>query len=781
MSGAKCEYCGCQAVDCLARCVKTGLYFCNGKGDTSTSHIVHYLRSNALTQFTVPDSNSWAQVDLKCYVCESRNVYNLGFLPSEDGQLYLVCRTPCQYDASMIERNVNNEAFRPIISNGEILNDMVRVPKPDEYEKVTMERVHAVNTAILEKLGEKAEKAAEDGGLSHAKLRYESREEFCDIMEAFVNAEKGANEALEKRNVFRVSNLKWNGRHASFRAPIALHRSVSLGSSLRFVQGSTTVEGIVTNKSRSGVVLDVKFKDDALSGATGEIEVVVVFNATPFGRQLAALKTFRNSGEGRRGLNDFFVDILLGNTRFKDPGFKEANTCKRLKIYEPPRQYFEPFNASQVRAMETALSSRFTMIQGPPGTGKTTVIATLAYSLVCAGVRPVVVCTQSNVAADFATKRIAQTGVNVCRLLSMTREQVASDIEELTTKSMAKARFGDVDGPEGCKLEMQIINESDVICTTCVSAGGARLKGTRIRAVLFDETGQIVDPDMLIPLVRGTERIILVGDHKQLGPVILSRECMKARYDLPLMQRLIVLGLKPNVLLMQYRMHPALAKFPSMAFYDNLLKNGISEQYRTWDLPHLRWPKPGIPMFFWNVPSEEEYYENGISFVNRHEAGCIAVLLDALWRSGVKASDIGIITPYAGQQAHLMDSLPVMCAIQDPDFFKDLEVASVDAFQGREKNFILLSNVRANMNGDIGFLKDQRRVCVSLTRARYGLIIIGCADTFAQNPLWCKLIQHCQDVGVFVEGTLNDLRTSEFTPRLEKAQAKDDDLDDAFV
>ena len=153
MSGAKCEYCGCQAVDCLARCVKTGLYFCNGKGDTSTSHIVHYLRSNALTQFTVPETNAWAQIDLKCYVCESRNVYNLGFLPSEDGQLYLVCRTPCQYDASMIERNVNNEAFRPIISNGEILSDMVRVPKPEEYEKVTMERVHAVNTAILEKLG----------------------------------------------------------------------------------------------------------------------------------------------------------------------------------------------------------------------------------------------------------------------------------------------------------------------------------------------------------------------------------------------------------------------------------------------------------------------------------------------------------------------------------------------------------------------------------------------------------------------------------------------------
>ena len=113
----------------------------------------------------------------------------------------------------------------------------------------------------------------------------------------------------------------------------------------------------------------------------------------------------------------------------------------------------------------------------------------------------------------------------------------------------------------------------------------------------------------------------------------------------------------------------------------------------------------------------------------------VALLLEAMYKAAIKASDVGIITPYAGQQAYLIETHPTICANNKNKAFDDVEIASVDALQGREKNFIILSNVRANDQHDLGFVKDLHRLCVSLTRARYGLIVIGCADTFAENKV----------------------------------------------
>ena len=320
---------------------------------------------------------------------------------------------------------------------------------------------------------------------------------------------------------------------------------------------------------------------------------------------------------------------------------------------------------------------------------------------------------------------------------------------------------------------MDNVKKADIVCTTCTSAGGARIKGAKFPVVIFDESGQCVDPDILIPLVNGAKQAILVGDHKQLGPVILSNTARLGKYDLPLMQRLILSGVKPVILRMQYRMHPALSAFPNAAFYNNKLTDGVNEQQR-YAPPFIQWPNPNIPMFFWNVRAKEEYYNDRLSYLNRNEAGCVAVLLEKMFQAGIRPIDIGIITPYAGQQAFLIDNLPTLCSI-DKSFFDELEIASVDAFQGREKNYIILSNVRANTSHDIGFLRDLRRVCVSLTRARYGMIVLGCADTYSQNPLWVKYFEHCRAHGVFVEGNLNNLVQSSFTSDLKKGNDNEEE------
>jgi regulator of nonsense transcripts 1 len=221
-------------------------------------------------------------------------------------------------------------------------------------------------------------------------------------------------------------------------------------------------------------------------------------------------------------------------------------------------------------------------------------------------------------------------------------------------------------------------------------------------------------------------------------------------------------------------------EFPSEVFYQGFVKDGVTARARMRaGGDFISWPNPEVPMFFWNVKSEEEYFESGLSYVNRHELGCVAVLLEAMAAKGISPEDIGVITPYAGQQALMIDDLPKLCNVPDDRFFENLEIASVDAFQGREKDFIILSNVRANGACDIGFLRDQRRLCVSLTRARYGLIVVGCASTFAKNTLWCKFIEHCKKKGVFVEGQLNHLHPSEFNPLVEDGKAGADDEGEA--
>ena len=790
----KCEYCGCTNINCLARCPHTGLYFCNGKGSTSSSHIIHYLRTNHQNQIVIPDGLSFSKIQLKCYVCESQNIFELGFLRSQNNQsIFIACKTNCQFDQSLQNQNVDNSGFIPLVSNGQILPDVVNVPAPEMYEKVPMSRVIAVNDAIQEQLraremGENGENDDDNnknqrGSLKPAQMSYMSRDQFVDIMKPFVQLETEETKSLEKSTKFRITISKWTNEYqCTFKAPGNLYRSCTLGSYLSFSSPEGSEKGYISKMSKS-MNVDVKFFAPPLFANKKTTQTVnVVFNELPFERQNKALDKFRDEF---KCMDNFIAQMILG--QLKDLKTKNKLKRKPINIVQPPPEYFYELNQSQLKCIRVALSQRFTLIQGPPGTGKTTVIAVLALSLVRAGIKPILVCCQSNVATDFATKRISQTGVKVCRVLSSTREQVASDIDEYTTKALAIKKFGNEfqnlinssnqnDHKKLTQLEIQVVRESDVVCTTCTSAGGARLS-CNFNTVIFDESGQCVDPDILIPLVHGCKQAILVGDHKQLGPVIISRKSQRCRYDLPLMQRLILQGMRPSILKVQYRMHPGLSEFPSKAFYNGLLQNGVPAEKRRWPRELFKWPNPDIPMFFWNFKSREEYYEDGLSYVNMHEAGCIAVLLDAMYKQGVNASDIGVITPYAGQQAVLIDSLPTLCNIPDKNFFDELEIASVDAFQGREKNFIILSNVRANDQFDIGFLKDQRRLCVSLTRAKYGLIVIGCAETFSKNKLWCKFILHCIEKNAFVEGDLNSWKPSTFKPQIS-TEGEEEDEDD---
>eukprot|EP01016_Furgasonia_blochmanni_P039353 TRINITY_DN4879_c0_g7_i1.p1 TRINITY_DN4879_c0_g7~~TRINITY_DN4879_c0_g7_i1.p1 ORF type:complete len:429 (+),score=110.30 TRINITY_DN4879_c0_g7_i1:91-1287(+) len=260
------------------------------------------------------------------------------------------------------------------------------------------------------------------------------------------------------------------------------------------------------------------------------------------------------------------------------------------------------------------------------------------------------------------------------------------------------------------------------------------------------------------PMLHGAKHVILVGDHRQLGPVITCRQTAKAGLNKSLFERLVAMGIRPVRLQVQYRMHPDLTLFPSNTFYEGTLQNGVTLSDRAYegDFP---WPNKSKPMFFWSLVGPEEISASGTSYLNRTEAQKVEKLVFHLIRSGVRPQQIGIITPYKGQRAYIVNYMNKNGSLA-PAVYKDIEVASVDGFQGREKDFIIISCVRSNEGLGIGFLTDPRRLNVTLTRAKYGLIILGNARVLARDNLWNNLLNHYKENGVLVEGDLTNFKQS---------------------
>lgn len=776
----KCSYCGCKNPECLARCVQTGYYFCNSKQKTIQSHIIYHLRSIQGTQISLPPENPFSQTDLRCYICGSTNIFRLGLIFSEENQIYIVCRSPCQFDEALADKKICNNSFMPIVSNNEIIPAFVKIPKDDECQNVPMTKIVEVKEQMKMLVGQNGKVNGQNCQVYGAKLRYNSVDEYVNIMSNFVSNEKEESANLEIVRKFNGISFEWVDEfNVKFKAQPQLYKLANLGASINFSVNDITEVGYVYGRSNN-MTICVHFHDKpSFFDKRNGITLNVINSDIPFKRQMYALQSLRNPHIPFHWL---ILDLFLGCTE----KIRHHNKIrgKTGKFYQPPN--IPSLNSYQRHACEVALSQRFTMIQGPPGTGKTTVISALVYSFVKSNFKPILVCAQSNVAADFATLKISQLGLNVTRVLSTSREAVDTTIASLTTRKKALERHGESfskllessdkeDSRKATAIEKEIIEKSDVVCATCTSSGGARLKGVNFQAVIFDEAGQCLDPDLLIALSHNAQQAILVGDHCQLGPVVLSKENVRNRYDLPLMQRLILDEVKPIILRTQYRMHSAISSFPSEAFYQNLLNNGVKDEDRKWAKDVINWPNPNKPIIFWNVHSKEEYYDFGLSYLNTSECIVISSIIQKMYSNDVKASDIGIITPYVGQQTYLIETLPILCKDIPNEFFEDLEIASVDAFQGREKNFIIFSCVRANDSFDIGFLRDKRRLCVSLTRSKYGLITVGNAATFAHNPLWCKFIEHCASNKVFVEGnTVDSLSESSFTPLVTTEENEDE-------
>ena len=283
------------------------------------------------------------------------------------------------------------------------------------------------------------------------------------------------------------------------------------------------------------------------------------------------------------------------------------------------------------------------------------------------------------------------------------------------------------------RMIKDIVDSSDVILATNSSSALEAIARVKFDVAVIDEASQATIPSVLIPIAKA-HRFILAGDHKQLPPTIISDRA--GALSKTLFEELIrIYPFKSQLLDIQYRMNSLLMKFPNEEFYNNGLKSDSSvDDIKIRDILDSHQDEEALLFIDTSdiADNRERHLKDSKSIVNEIEAEIAIRIADDYLSDGVNESDIGIISPYADQVKIIQENT-------------EIEVKTVDGFQGREKEIIIISTVRSNDNGNIGFLSDLRRLNVAITRAKRKLIIIGNKDTLITNPTYERLINFCED------------------------------------
>lgn len=440
---------------------------------------------------------------------------------------------------------------------------------------------------------------------------------------------------------------------------------------------------------------------------------------------------------------------------------------------------FPWLNPSQEMAVNRLLQAKdVAIVHGPPGTGKTTTLVEAIYEILHRE-NQVLVCAQSNMAVDWISEKLIDRGVPVLRIgnpvrvndkmLSFTYERkfeahpdypqlwsIRKAIRELHQKKRKGASAESVRTKinslkdRAIELEIRIraslFNEARVIACTLASSANRILMGEKYGTLFIDEAAQALEPACWIAIQKA-DRVILAGDHCQLPPTIKCMEAAHGGLEVTLMEEIV--KNKPStvsLLTMQYRMNEEIMRFSSNWFYHGQVQAAPEVKYRSvldYDTP-IEWIDTA------DMDFKEEFVGESFGRINRAEGELsVATLKSYIEKIGKERFlderlDVGLISPYKAQVQFLRQLLR-----KDP-FFKPyrnaISVNTVDGFQGQERDIILISLVRANDDGQIGFLRDLRRMNVAMTRARMKLIILGDTNTMSRHPFYQKLASYIQSL-----------------------------------
>lgn len=529
-------------------------------------------------------------------------------------------------------------------------------------------------------------------------------------------------------------------------------KNTKAGSKLQYLSFTATVsyaeqDRMVVALPDSGRIVDLQ-RQDALG-------VQLFFDETSYRLMFEALDRVIRARSGRLAdLRDIFYT--------KAPASRYTFDAMR----------FPWLNASQEKAVNEVLWAKdVAVVHGPPGTGKTTTLVEAIFETLRRESQ-VLVCAQSNMAVDWISEKLVDRGINVLRIgnptrvndkmLSFTYERrfeahpdypqlwsIRKAIRELRQQrkhadswhqkmDRLKSRATELE----LRIRSSLFGEARVIASTLTGAANRVLEGEKYSTLFIDEAAQALEAACWIA-IRKAGRVVLAGDHCQLPPTVKSIMALKGGLGKTLMERIV--ENKPEtvtLLKMQYRMNEQIMKFSSEWFYNGMVESAPTVSHRgilDYDIP-MMWIDTA------ECDGKEEFVGENFGRINRAEAEMtLQTLQQYLEKIGKQrileeSIDVGIISPYRAQVQLLRKEL------RKREFFRPyrhlLTVNTVDGFQGQERDIILISLVRSNDGGDIGFLRDLRRMNVAITRARMKLIILGSSETMTSHPFYKKLYEY---------------------------------------
>jgi ATP-dependent RNA/DNA helicase IGHMBP2 len=476
------------------------------------------------------------------------------------------------------------------------------------------------------------------------------------------------------------------------------------------------------------------------------------------------------------GLNQNAVNALLD---IFDPPLLQKHNLKNFVLDAPEPVTFEPINQrlnkSQMQAVTASLTQpTLTLIHGPPGTGKSTVLQEIIAQLVRQGLK-VLICAPSNSAVDQLLHlcksigglkfrwghpgRIHAQNQDYCFEASMTARldaglqkaflkqirQIKNDLSKGNLpKDIYRATKQELKECQQAMMDVErreraaLWQDAQMVFATLTSLDPNQILSRAFDVVIIDEAAQCIEPDIWCALPFA-KRMVLAGDPEQLPAVVKSSKASALACSL--MEKLISReGLVRELLQIQYRMHGDIADFSSQRFYQGQLSADPSvAQHRLGDLDQVELLDPYDSALVFVDTAGADYDEQwpDQSCENIKEAQFVAHWVNSLLAGGLKAEEIGVITPYSAQVQRIKGH----CR------HEGVEIHTIDGFQGREKEAIVISCVRSNAKGEVGFLSDTRRMNVALTRARRHLCIIGDSSTLGHHEFYEALLTHMENLG----------------------------------
>jgi len=495
----------------------------------------------------------------------------------------------------------------------------------------------------------------------------------------------------------------------------------------------------------------------------GKIGLDLLFDEATYDQMEKMLWILMDNTKGRTAE---MIQYTLGNARPRFEGLQGIT--------------YPDLNTSQNEALNQVNAAKdIGLIHGPPGTGKTTTLVTCIRHVLQTE-KQVLVCAPSNSAVDLIVEKLHQKQVPVTRLghparvteeiekhtldAQITQNPLFKELKKIRKKGeelrrlgkQYKRSFGRAEAQErklmlqearflkaeGRRLEDQmvegILNTVAVIACTLVGANNQRISNMRFKTVFIDESSQVLEPAAWIAISKA-ERVIMAGDHLQLAPTVKSKEALSKGFGNTIFERCINAYDIGVMLTQQYRMHPEIMAFSNQHFYQGLLTSDASILERP-----LKFERTTEFIDTAGCGYEEALNKETLSTFNREEASFTINQLKGIVASHDQPENYSyaIIAPYKAQVELLRYFLSELK--YPPALLKRISINSVDAFQGQERDIVLISLTRSNAQGVIGFLSEEKRMNVAMTRAKYKLLLIGDSATLSRHSFFDKLIQHYQ-------------------------------------